>query len=107
MSNLPAAAEASPTPASFASSGSVAAGSSNGAMGSNPQVNALADSTHVRPSMFRAYITVNGGSTTALMEKTQKMTSALKMPNERSGMSGLSAVARNAADVVKDVTKMA
>lgn len=104
MSYLPT----SPTTAtSFDSAGSVALGSSNGAMGISPQVRALADSSHVRPSMFRAYITVSGGSTTALMEKTQKMTSALKMPNERSGMSGLSAVARKAADVVNDVTKMA
>ena len=53
------------------------------------------------------YSTVSGGSTTALMPKTQKMTSAENKPNDRSGISGDSAVAQKAAEVVKEVTKMA
>jgi hypothetical protein len=57
--------------------------------------------------MFRAYITVRGGRTRAFIKNTQKITSALKIPKLRSGINGDNAVARNAALVVNDVTKIA
>jgi peptidase E len=76
-------------------------------MGMSPQVMALADSSQVLPSMFLAYITVNGGNTMALMQNTQKMTNAEKIPKDRSGISGDNDVAKNAAEVVNEVTKIA
>mmetsp|Transcript_14132 Transcript_14132/g.57460 ORF Transcript_14132/g.57460 Transcript_14132/m.57460 type:complete len:205 (-) Transcript_14132:2157-2771(-) len=87
--------------------GSSYAGRVNTVNGRTPWIIALSDPIQPRPWRFRMYRTVSGGSTTALIANTQKMTSAENTPNDLSGISGDRAVAQKAAEVVKDVTKMA